>query len=225
MDVYVACHVRVRNVVLRQIGGLVRTIGAGASAVLDLVANPAEGGDNLVGHVLNILTAKNRPTRRLVETVLAVHGDRPNAQLLVYVTPGMTRDELSAHLPALVSLSKASLADAFDRMLRASKPRPMEASEVLVAIHMLDPRRDGVRLKAIADAIKVCFEAKAHFDADALATALHQMVDKYVVMVGWGWGVRGGSLSSFCGYFFFATFRSQSHFVTGTRFRRYSCEQ
>ncbi|KAK4353272.1 hypothetical protein RND71_028790 [Anisodus tanguticus] len=51
-------------------------------------------------------------------------------------------------------------------------------AEVLVAIHDINPERDGLPLKKIMDACSACFEQRTVFTQQVLAKALRQMVDQ-----------------------------------------------
>ncbi|PNY06339.1 symplekin tight junction carboxy-terminal protein, partial [Trifolium pratense] len=51
-------------------------------------------------------------------------------------------------------------------------------AEVLIAIHGIDPERDGIPLKKVTDACNACFEQRQTFTQEVLAKVLNQLVEQ-----------------------------------------------
>ena len=64
------------------------------------------------------------------------------------------------------------------RIVDASRGRPpVSPAELLVAVHKLEPARDGVSLRKVMDAMQVCFGMKEVYKQDVLAVVLQQLLD------------------------------------------------
>jgi symplekin len=84
---------------------------------------------------------------------------------------------IKALLPKLVAQPLEHFRAALDCLLVSDPPRPLSPSEILVALHDVDPARDAVPLKRIIESCSECFERPAAFPAEALAAALQKMVE------------------------------------------------
>jgi symplekin len=125
---------------------------------------------------------------------------------LIPVLPWMSAEKVRGLMPRLVNLPEADFKDALDRLcgLRIRSgwddrddrddrdapiarpgiaeepygtPQPLSASEIMEALHAVDPARHGVALKKIIRACGECFERPAVFTKEALAGALSRMVE------------------------------------------------
>lgn len=54
----------------------------------------------------------------------------------------------------------------------------LSPAEVLIAIHGIDPDRDGIPLKKVTDACNACFEQRQIFTQQVLAKVLNQLVEQ-----------------------------------------------
>ena len=54
----------------------------------------------------------------------------------------------------------------------------MTPTEVLLALHSIDPSKDGVKLKAVMGALDHCVGQRKAFDKAALASALQQLTQR-----------------------------------------------
>ncbi|WVZ16938.1 hypothetical protein V8G54_009920 [Vigna mungo] len=54
----------------------------------------------------------------------------------------------------------------------------LSPAEVLIAIHGIDPERDGIPLKKVTDACNACFEQRQTFTQEVIARVLNQLVEQ-----------------------------------------------
>jgi symplekin len=54
----------------------------------------------------------------------------------------------------------------------------LDPSEILIAIHVIDPEKEGIPLKKVIDACAACFEQRTIFTQQVLAKALNQLVEQ-----------------------------------------------
>ncbi|KAG8099004.1 hypothetical protein GUJ93_ZPchr0013g36896 [Zizania palustris] len=54
----------------------------------------------------------------------------------------------------------------------------LDPSEILIAIHVIDPEKEGIPLKKVIDACAACFEQRTIFTQQVLAKTLNQLVEQ-----------------------------------------------
>lgn len=80
----------------------------------------------------------------------------------------------------ILKLPQDKFQAALTRLLQTSTPSGSVLSppEVLIAIHGIDPEKDGIPLKKVTDACNACFEQKQIFTQQVIAKVLNQLVEQ-----------------------------------------------
>ena len=184
---------------------LVRHVGPTCAALVDAIAAPPRGAETLVRRAVEVLAdtseysekeaqaaaaaaleageeAKPPPPKRApaaliaaVEALAAANGD--DVTYIVPLLGSFDAKRVKSLVPKLVGSAPEIFADALNRLTASNPPRPLTAPEIIVALHDVDPARDGVPLKRIIDACGACFDRPDVFPAEALAAALQKMVE------------------------------------------------
>jgi symplekin len=78
----------------------------------------------------------------------------------------------------MVNLPMEKFQVALSRVLQGSSQSGpvLSPSEALIAIHSIDPARDGIPLKQVTDACNTCFAQRQTFTQQVLAGVLNQLV-------------------------------------------------
>jgi symplekin len=165
---------------------LVRHVGPTCAALVDAIAAPPRGAETLVRRAVEVLAdtseysekeaqaaaaaaleageeAKPPPPKRApaaliaaVEALAAANGD--DVTYLVPLLGSFDAKRVKSLVPKLVGSAPEIFADALNRLTASNPPRPLTAPEIIVALHDVDPARDGVPLKRIIDACGACFD-------------------------------------------------------------------
>lgn len=170
----------VKQAVQRQIPSLIRTIRS-SPELLYIISNPPEGSENLLMQVLQILTDGTSPPADLISTVKRLYETKlKDAAVLIPILSSLTKDEVLPIFPKLVDLPLEKFRAALARILQGSAHAgpSLTPAEVLIAIHGIDPDRDGIHLKKVTDACSACFEQRAVFTQQVLAKVLNQLVEQ-----------------------------------------------
>lgn len=170
----------VKQAVQRQIPSLIRTIRS-SPELLYIISNPPEGSENLLMQVLQILTDGTNPPADLIATVKRLYETKlKDAGVLIPILSSLTKDEVLPIFPKLVDLPLEKFRAALARILQGSAHTgpSLTPAEVLIAIHGIDPVRDGIQLKKVTDACSTCFEQRAVFTQQVLAKVLNQLVEQ-----------------------------------------------
>ncbi|KAH6836652.1 HEAT repeat-containing protein [Perilla frutescens var. hirtella] len=169
-----------KQAVNRQLPLLVRTIGS-SSDLLDIISDPPTGSEGLVIQVVQTLTDGTVPSPKLVSTIKRLYDTKlKDIDILVPVLPFLSKDEVLLLFPHLVNVppNKFQLVlSHFLQGLNHSTP-VLSPAEALIAIHKIDPDRDGVPLKKVTDACNACFEQRHIFSQQVLAKVLNQLVEQ-----------------------------------------------
>lgn len=171
----------VKQAVHRHIPILVRTIGSSSSELLQVISNPPQGSENLLMQVLHILTEGRTPSRDLIMTVKQLYESKlKDAGILIPMLSSLSKEEVLPIFPRLVDLPLDKFQTALDRILQGSVHTgpALTPAEVLVAIHAIDPEKDGIPLKKVTDACSACFEQRTVFTQQVLAKVLNQLVEQ-----------------------------------------------
>ncbi|XP_013620490.1 PREDICTED: symplekin isoform X2 [Brassica oleracea var. oleracea] len=170
----------VKQAIHRQIPILVRTMGS-SSELLKIIADPPNGSENLLMQVLQTLTEAAKPSLELIHTIRKLFDTRiKDVEIIFPILPFMPRDDVLRVFPHMVSLPMEKFQVALSRVLQGpSQSGPvLSPSEVLIAIHSIDPARDGIPLKQITDACNTCFAQRQTFTQQVLAGVLNQLVQQ-----------------------------------------------
>ncbi|KAG5060451.1 hypothetical protein JHK87_001480 [Glycine soja] len=134
-----------------QIPILVRTMGS-SSDLLEIISDPPNGSENLLMQVLQTLTDGTVPSKDLICTVKRLHDSKlKDAEVLIPILPFLSHDEVMPIFPHIVNLPLEKFQAALGRILQGSSQSGpvLTPAEVLIAIHGIDPEKDGIPLKKV----------------------------------------------------------------------------
>ncbi|XAR50836.1 hypothetical protein NMG60_11005285 [Bertholletia excelsa] len=178
--VYKNASSAVKQAVHRQIPILVRTIGS-SSELLEIISDPPIGSENLLMQVLHTLTDGTIPSPELISTLRRLYESKlKDVEILMPILSYLPKEELLMIFPRLVNLPLDKFQAALGRLLQGSSHsgQVLVPTEILIAIHGIDPDRDGIPLKKVTDACNVCFEQRQIFTQQVLAKVLNQLVEQ-----------------------------------------------
>ena len=168
--------------------GLARALGVQSQPLLDAIKAPVQGSESLALLVLHTLCDLSDavPTALLDAAQAAYEYTHQDVRFLLPCLHLLPRNEIRRLLPKVLALSAEHVAAAMHRIVNGPAgpaTGPMSASELLTALHALDPAKDGVPLKRIVEAVSQCFSPDQHdvFTSDAIAVALQQMAEQVPV--------------------------------------------
>lgn len=171
----------VKQAIHRHIPILIRALGPSYSDLLKIISDPPQGSENLLTQVLHVLCEGTTPAVDLISTVKRLYETKfKDAAILIPILSSFTKNEVLPIFPRLVQLPLDKFQTALAHILQGSAHMgpALTPAEVLVAIHDINPEKDGVPLKKIMDACSACFEQRTVFTQQVLAKALNQMVDQ-----------------------------------------------
>ncbi|KAF5762617.1 putative armadillo-like helical, symplekin, symplekin/Pta1 [Helianthus annuus] len=163
-----------------QIPKLVRTIGS-SSQLLEIIADPPAGSENLLMQVVQTLTDGAIPSPELIATIKKLYDTKlKDAEILIPVLPFLPKDEVLQMFSCFVNLPLDKFQAALARTLQESSEggAGLTPAEVLIAIHGIDPDKDGIPLKKVTDACNTCFQQRQIFTQQVLAKVLNQLVEQ-----------------------------------------------
>ncbi|KAG9453394.1 hypothetical protein H6P81_006298 [Aristolochia fimbriata] len=169
-----------KQAVHRHIPILVRTIGT-SSELLAIISAPPDGSESLLMQVLQTLTEGTVPSPELVLTVRKLYDSKlKDVEILIPILASLSKDEVLPIFPQLVNLPPDKFQTAVSKLLQGSPHASpsLTPAELLIAIHGIDPERDGVPLKKVMDACSACFEQRQVFTQQVFAKALNQLVEQ-----------------------------------------------
>ncbi|XP_068656465.1 uncharacterized protein [Aristolochia californica] len=180
-DIYGRAPRTVKQAIHRHVPILVRTLGSSYDELLQIISDPPQGSENLLMLVLQILTEETTPAADLVSTVKHLYETKlKDAAILIPMLSSLSKDEVLPIFPRLVGLPLEKFQAALARILQGSAHTgpALTPAEVLVAIHGINPEKDGIPLKKITDACSACFEQRTVFTQQVLAKSLNQLVEQ-----------------------------------------------
>ncbi|KAF3331746.1 Symplekin [Carex littledalei] len=168
-----------KQVVHEHIPLIVRSIIT-SSDLLGIISDPPSGSERLVMKVLETLTDGLIPSRYLISAIKKLYAKIKDVDFLIPVLAYLPKEEILPLFPDLVNLPMDKLQTALSRMLPAvpQSASSLTPSEVLKAIHNIEPEKDGVPLKKLMEALSACFELKTIFTQQVLAKALNLLVEQ-----------------------------------------------
>ncbi|XP_058110235.1 uncharacterized protein LOC131253301 isoform X3 [Magnolia sinica] len=178
--IYKSIPKAVKQAVHRHIPILVRTIGS-SPELLGIISDPPTGSESMLMQVLHILTDGAVPSPELIFTVRRLYDSKlKDVEILIPVLSSLSKDEVLPIFPQLVDLPLDKFKAALARILQGSSHTgaALTPAEVLIAIHGIDPERDGIPLKKVTDACSACFEQRQVFTHQVLAKVLNQLVEQ-----------------------------------------------
>ncbi|XP_042507981.1 symplekin isoform X2 [Macadamia integrifolia] len=172
-DVYGRAPKSVKQAVHRHIPILVRTLGASKSELLHIISDPPQGSENLLMLVLQILTEETTPSADLIATVKHLYEAKlKDAAILIPMLSSLSKDEVLPIFPRLVDLPLEKFQAALARILQGSAHTgpALTPAEVLVAIHDINPDKDGIALKKVTWTISLTVHASLR---SCITSSLH----------------------------------------------------
>ncbi|KAJ4796777.1 Symplekin [Rhynchospora pubera] len=179
-DVYGKTPKAVKQAIHRHLPVLLRNLDS-CSELLDIIYNLPEGSENLITLVLQVLTEESTPSADLIGAVKHLYFTKlKDPVILIPMLSSLSKEEVMPIFPRLLELPLDKFQAALARILQGSAHTgpALTPTEVLIAIHDINPEKDRVALKKVTDACTACFEQRTVFTQQVLAKALNQMVEK-----------------------------------------------
>lgn len=179
-QVYAATSPDMKRTILRSIDVPIRKMGSESFEVMKFIENGAKGTETLITRVIYILTEKSTPSAELINRVRLLYRTKiSDVRLLIPILTTLTKQEILAALPELLTLKDAVVKEVFNRLLGLgqyeSKSLPISSIELLVALHQIEIKKE--KLKCLVNAITLCLKEKDCYTQDILAIVLQQLVD------------------------------------------------
>ncbi|XP_031566101.1 symplekin-like [Actinia tenebrosa] len=189
--IYTASSQMIKRVIIRHLETPIRAIGMASPDLLHLVENCPTGSETLIARILNIITDKVTPSPDLVKKVKDLYHRRvSDVRFLIPVLTGLEKQEIIAVLPKLIKQSPNVVKEVFNRLLgcfhsegKVSGTSPLSPSELLVALHMIEPSKKANAneskgdIRSVMKAIRYCFDEKTIYTQEVLAIVLQQLME------------------------------------------------
>ncbi|KMZ75469.1 putative Symplekin [Zostera marina] len=159
---------------------LVRTTGP-SGELLTIISDAPAGSQCLLIQVLHTLTDGIVPSQELVNSVRKLYDTKlKDVEILLPILSSLSKDEVYSVFSRIIDLSPEKFQAALSCILKGSahKGSLLTPEEVLIAIHGVNPTKDGVSLKKIIHACASCFEQRLVFTQQVLANVLNQLVEQ-----------------------------------------------
>lgn len=176
--IYVQTSADVKRTILRLLEQPVRGMGMDSPELLLLVERCPKGAETLVTRIIHILSDRGPPSAQLVSRVRELYHSRvSDVRFLIPVLNGLTKKEITSALPKLIKLNPVVVKEVFNRLLglHGGGDPPISPSELLIALHLLDPAK--VEIKSIMKATSLCFAEKQVYTQEVLAVVMQQLMD------------------------------------------------
>ncbi|PXF46940.1 Symplekin [Gracilariopsis chorda] len=211
---YAVASLAKRKVLLSRARELVEHVGVTSKYVLELIGGklaPSEqfslsaerffsGTTQLAVEVLRVLVKKLRkPSEEVVKAALERYERNNNAELIIPVLPGLSKEAILLHLAELVEQvtrpaeldgengeqkipngekSSTRTSTGFKNvvsLITSNRPPSISPEDLLVELHKIEPTA------GVAAAILACFESKAVFQREVVAQAVQQILEMTTV--------------------------------------------
>ncbi|KAG2647818.1 hypothetical protein PVAP13_2KG241400 [Panicum virgatum] len=168
-----------KQAVHRQVPILIRTIGSSPD-LLGIISDPPGDCQDLLMQVLQTLTDAAVPSKELTSSIKNIYSKTKDVEFLFAILSHLPKDEVLPVFPSIVNLPMDKFQAALSRILQGSSRNgpSLDPSEILIAIHVIDPDKEGIPLKKVMDACSACFEQRTIFTQQVLAKALNQLVEQ-----------------------------------------------
>lgn len=181
-EVYINTTPEMKRTILRSIETAIKKLGPENAQILKYIEQGQKGTEALIIRIIYILTERTIPNPELVKRVRDLYQTKvPDVRLLIPVITGFTKQEILAALPKLLKLNPVVVKEVFNRLLgigseyEIAKALPISASDLLVALHTLDPGK--LELKFTVKATSLCLSEKDFYPQEILAIVLQQLVE------------------------------------------------
>lgn len=168
-----------KQAVHQQVPILIRTIGSSPD-LLGIISDPPADCRDLLMQVLQTLTDAAVPSKDLISSIKILYSKTKDVEFLFAILVHLPKDEVLPVFPSIVNLPIDKFQSTISRILQGS-PRngpSLDPSEILIAIHVIAPDKEGIPLKKVMDACSSCFEQRTIFTQQVLAKALNQLVEQ-----------------------------------------------
>ncbi|CAL5060884.1 unnamed protein product [Urochloa decumbens] len=168
-----------KQAVHRQVPILIRTIGCSPD-LLGIISDPPGDSRDLLMQVLQTLTDAAVPSKELISSIKNLYSKTKDVEVPFAILAHLPKDEVLPVFPSIVNLPMEKFQTALSRILQGSSRNgpSLDPSEILIAIHVIDPDKEGIPLKKVMDACSACFEQRTIFTQQVLAKALNQLVEQ-----------------------------------------------
>lgn len=157
--VYTQTSPDIKRTILRLLEQPVRGMGMDSPELLALVEKCPKGSETLVTRIIHILSDRSPPSAQLVTRVRELYQSRvSDVRFLIPVLNGLTKKEVTSALPKLIKLNPVVVKEVFNRLLGILGESPITPSELLIALHLIDPSK--AEIKAVMKATSLCFAEK-----------------------------------------------------------------
>ncbi|KAJ6798739.1 Uncharacterized protein M6B38_210740 [Iris pallida] len=149
-DIYGRASKAVKQAVQRHVPTLVRTLGSSSSELLNIISDPPEGSESLITQVLQVMTEESTPSADLISAVKQLYNTKlKDVTILIPMLSSLSKDEVLPIFPRLIDLPLEMFQVALARILQGSAHTgpALTPVEVLIAVHGVEPEKDGVSLK------------------------------------------------------------------------------
>eukprot|EP00041_Stephanoeca_diplocostata_P015144 m.287076 g.287076 ORF g.287076 m.287076 type:complete len:1034 (+) comp19944_c0_seq1:281-3382(+) len=177
-DIYATVRsTNVKRVILKNLDK-VRELDWTSASNLSTISHVRPGSEEMVLHILHMLTDHEKPTHVLMVAVRSAYVATQDARYLISILRGMSKNEILEALPRLVSLRENLVKAVFNRLLgshgaTAIGASALSPSELLVALH-----GPGYNRKDVMKALNLCFDRKRVYTHEVLGVALQQLMDQ-----------------------------------------------
>ncbi|KAF7006451.1 hypothetical protein CFC21_021497 [Triticum aestivum] len=178
-EIYGSLPQAAKQAVHRQVPILIRTIRSSPD-LLGIISDPPAHCRDLLMQVLQTLTDVAVPSQDLISSIKNLYSKTKDTEFLFPVMAHLPKDEILSVFPNIVNLPVDKFQVALSRILQGSPQHGpiLDPSEILIAIHVIDPEKEGIPLKKVMDACAACFEQRTTFTQQVLAKALNQLVEQ-----------------------------------------------
>lgn len=174
--VYTQTSADIKRTILRLLEQPVRGMGMDSPELLMLVEKCPKGSETLVTRIIHILSDRGTPSAQLVQKVRELYQSRiSDVRFLIPVLNGLTKKEVISALPKLIKLNPVVVKEVFNRLLGLHGDSPISPSELLIALHLIDPSK--AEIKSIMKATSLCFAEKQIFTQEVLAVVMQQLME------------------------------------------------
>lgn len=181
-DIYVKTIPETKKTILRSIDVAIKKMGPENEQLLRMLEESAKGTEMLIIRIIHILTERAPLYPEFVRRVRDLYPNKvSDIRVLIPIITGLSKHEILAKLPQMLRLNPIHVKEVFNRLLAIGaeyehiRNVPLMPSELLVALHTLDPSK--IELKFVVKATSMCLAETERYTQDVLAIVLQQLVD------------------------------------------------
>lgn len=161
---------------------VLQTLGP-TEEVLSIIVDYPSGSEHLSIEAARVLFDRFEHARSELHRHYKDLADRTSdARFLIPVLRQCSRNEALNLLPRLVCLKDEEFRQSIHRLVgtsgNAGPKAPLEATELLVALHNLQHQDSSISLKDVIEACNACFQMRSIFPPEVLSAAINQLVEQ-----------------------------------------------